>query len=100
MEFVKGHVLLIVIIPDCRSFVLQSTDAPLMTASEVWFLRAEAALRGWTDEDEESLLPERRNYLLFIKMGNLWVEDYLNSERMAFDFEDTYDERQQYRSAL
>ena len=37
-----------------KLFVKQSTDAPLMTASEVWFLRAEAALRGWTDEDEET----------------------------------------------
>lgn len=40
----------------------QSTDAVLMTAAEVWFLRAEAALRNWTDEDagicyEKGLLP-------------------------------------------
>lgn len=33
-----------------------------MTAAEVWFLRAEAALRNWTDEDagicyEKGLLP-------------------------------------------
>ena len=31
----------------------QSTDAPLMSSAEVWFLRAEAALRGWIPEDEE-----------------------------------------------
>ena len=37
-----------------KLFVKQDTGTPLMTASEIWFLRAEAALRGWTDEDEEA----------------------------------------------
>ena len=61
-----------------------------MTSSEIWFLRAEAALRGWTDEDEESCY---RNGVItsFHQNGIYQVEDYLNSERMAFDFEDTYD---------
>ena len=70
--------------------VTQTTDAPLMTSSEIWFLRAEAALRGWTDEDEESCY---RNGVItsFHQNGIYQVEDYLNSERMAFDFEDTYD---------
>ena len=36
-----------------RLTVDTDTDAVLMTAAEVWFLRAEAALRGWTDEDAE-----------------------------------------------
>lgn len=30
-----------------------------MTAAEVWFLRAEAALRGFTSEKRERLLRER-----------------------------------------
>ena len=34
-----------------RLTVTQQTDAILMTPAEVWFLRAEAALRGWTGED-------------------------------------------------
>ncbi len=74
-----------------KLFVLQSTDAPLMTASEVWFLRAEAALRGWTDEDEEACY---RNGVTtsFHQWGIYGVEDYLKSELTASDFIDTYDE--------
>ena len=30
---------------------VKKTDAILMTPAEVWFLRAEAALRGWSGED-------------------------------------------------
>lgn len=71
--------------------VTQSTDAPLMTASEIWFLRAEAALRGWTDEDEEICY---RNGVItsFQQWGVYGVEDYLQSELTASDFIDTYDE--------
>lgn len=63
----------------------QSTDAPLMSSAEVWFLRAEAALRGWIPEDEEEC------YLNGIKAslhqhGIYQMDDYLNSERTAADF--------------
>lgn len=34
-----------------KTTITQSTDAVLMTAAEVWFLRAEAALRKWSDEN-------------------------------------------------
>ena len=68
----------------------QSTDAPLMSSAEVWFLRAEAALRGWIPEDEEEC------YLNGIKAslhqhGIYQMDDYLNSERTAADFIDTQD---------
>lgn len=68
----------------------QSTDALLMSSAEIWFLRAEAALRGWTAEDEETCY---RNGVMasFQQYGVHQVEDYLNSERMASDFIDTYD---------
>lgn len=68
----------------------QSTDALLMSSAEIWFLRAEAALRGWTSEDEETCY---RNGVMasFHQSGVHQVEDYLNSERMASDFIDTYD---------
>lgn len=36
-----------------RIRVTRSAPAILMTAAEVWFLRAEAALRGWTSESTE-----------------------------------------------
>ena len=62
-----------------------------MTASEIWFLRAEAALRGWTDEDEEACY---RNGVTtsFHQWGIYGVEDYLKSELTASGFIDTYDE--------
>lgn len=68
----------------------QNTDAPLMTPAEIWFLRAEAALRGWTDEDEETCY---RNGITtsFHQCGIYQVEDYLNSERTAIDFVDTFE---------
>ena len=68
-----------------RLSVTQATDAPLMTASEVWFLRAEAALRGWTDENEENCY---RNGVMtsFEQWGVYGVEDYLKSERIASNF--------------
>lgn len=68
----------------------QSTEAPLMTSAEIWFLRAEAALRGWTSEDEETCY---RNGVTvsFLQCGVDEAEDYLNSEKMASDFVDTYD---------
>ena len=74
-----------------KLFVKQDTDTPLMTASEVWFLRAEAALRGWMDEDEEACY---RNGVTtsFHQWGIYGVEDYLKSELTASDFIDTYDE--------
>ena len=73
-----------------KLFVKQSTDAPLMTASEVWFLRAEAALRGWTDEDEETCY-QNGVTTSFHQWGIYGVEDYLQSEQTASDFIDTYD---------
>ena len=68
----------------------QSTDAVLMTAAEVWFLRAEAALRGWTSEDagecyKQGVASSFRQYNLTT------TDDYLSSDNRAADFVDTYD---------
>lgn len=62
-----------------------------MTASRVVSGIAEAALRGWTDEDEEACY---RNGVTtsFHQWGIYGVEDYLKSELTASDFIDTYDE--------
>lgn len=72
----------------------QNTHAPLMTSAEIWFLRAEAALRGWTIEDGEDEEECYRNGVKnsFLQYGISSVEDYLNSEKTASDFIDTYDE--------
>lgn len=70
--------------------VNQSTDAPLMSSAEVWFLRAEAGLRGWTSEDEEECY--RNGVSMSLHQHGIYrVDEYLNSERVAADFVDTYD---------
>ncbi len=63
------------------------TDAPLMTAAEVWFLRAEAALRGWTEEDAATCY-NRGVVCSFLQWGADGVEEYLVSDRMAADYSD------------
>ncbi|MDD3036687.1 SusD/RagB family nutrient-binding outer membrane lipoprotein [Bacteroides sp.] len=68
----------------------QSTDAPLMTSSEVWFLRAEAALRGWTLEDEETCYHNGVENS-FRQYGIYQMGDYLTIERKASDFVDAFD---------
>lgn len=70
--------------------VSQSTDAVLMTAAEVWFLRAEAALRGWTTENAGTCY-ENGITTSFYQHGIYKIDDYLNSSAIASDFEDTYD---------
>ena len=70
--------------------VTQATDAVLMTAAEVWFLRAEAALRGWTSE-EESDCYENGVIVSFQQHNVTQVDEYLNSDKVASDFIDVYD---------
>lgn len=67
------------------------TDARLMPAAEVWFLRAEAALRGWTSEDAGECY-QKGVTTSFYSYGLLHVQDYLASDKKATDFVDTYDE--------
>lgn len=70
--------------------VNQSTDALLMTAAEVWFLRAEAALRKWTSENVEA------NYrkgveTSFAQWGATGVDAYLASNSVPRNFVDLLD---------
>lgn len=70
--------------------VTQQTDAVLMTAAEVWFLRAEASLRGWTGESakacyEEGIMSSFRQH------GILQSGNYLSSDLLPADYVDTYD---------
>lgn len=70
-----------------RLAVETTTDAVLMTAAEVWFLRAEAALRGWTDEDAATCY---RNGVAasFSQWQVAGAEDYLASDAAAADYHD------------
>ncbi|MDD6211341.1 MAG: SusD/RagB family nutrient-binding outer membrane lipoprotein [Bacteroidales bacterium] len=74
-----------------RLYVNQSTDAILMTSAEIWFLRAEAALRGWTSEDAGTCY---RNGITtsFSQWGASGITDYLESDKMAADYKDAFDE--------
>lgn len=70
--------------------VTQKTDAVLMTAAEVWFIRAEAALRGWTSEEAGECYKTGVS-TSFQQYNVSKVDNYLNSDLMATDFIDAYD---------
>ena len=73
-----------------RLTVETTTDAVLMTAAEVWFLRAEAALRGWTGEDTETCY---RNgvTMSFAQWQASGCEQYLASDAAAVGYSDPVD---------
>ncbi|MDR1879726.1 MAG: SusD/RagB family nutrient-binding outer membrane lipoprotein [Tannerellaceae bacterium] len=73
-----------------RSTVTQTSDAVLMTAAEAWFLRAEAALRGWSDE-EAAYCYRKGVEASFGQWGVEGAAAYLESGRTARDFTDTFD---------
>lgn len=66
------------------------TDAILMTPAEIWFLRAEAALRKWTTEDPGTCY---KNGIIasFQQHGIFQWEDYMSRDLPAADFQDVYD---------
>lgn len=74
-----------------KSTILQSTAAVLMTPAEVWFLRAEAALRGLTGEDvrfcyENGIRTSLEQWGVSGKAG-----EYLESEKAPAGFRDALD---------
>lgn len=70
-----------------RSTVRQDTDAILMTAAEVWFLRAEAALRGWSTENVADCYATGVR-TSFSQWNALDVSEYLESDALPKDFID------------
>lgn len=73
-----------------KAAVSQSTNAVLMTPAEVWFLRAEAALRGWTDEDA-GYCYQRGVTVSFRRNKIEDVSGYLQSDNVGADFVDVCD---------
>ncbi len=67
----------------------QQSPAILMTPAEVWFLRAEAALRGWSHENTEQCYQNgiRASFAQW-RAGD--VNSYLESDKMPADFIDTF----------
>ena len=72
-----------------KIYVNVQTKPILMTAAEVWFLRAEAALRGWTTEDP-GICYEQGIRCSFSQWQVPGVETYLQSDCRAADFEDAF----------
>lgn len=73
-----------------KVYVDVSSPAILMTAAEVWFLRAEAALRNWTPEDAGACY--RQGVAASFHQWDVSGEnDYLQSTRLAADYTDAFD---------
>ena len=73
-----------------RLTIEPTTDAVLMTAAEVWFLRAEGALRGWTGESPETCYRNGVG-LSFAQWQVSGSEQYLASDAAAADYHDPVD---------
>ena len=60
-----------------------------MTSAEIWFLRAEAALRGWSNESVKDCY-ERGVKASFAQWGAAGAETYLESEKKPADYIDAF----------
>ena len=65
----------------------QSTDAPLMSSAEVWFLRAEAALRGFSNETPKTCY-ETGIKTSFAQWGVGDATNYLASDKKPSDYKE------------
>lgn len=72
-----------------RSRITQSTPAILLTAAEVWFLRAEAALRSWTSESTEDCY--RQGVSTSFDQWDVKPGLYMLLNRPAADYIDAFD---------
>jgi len=74
-----------------KIYVNPTSEPVLMTAAEAWFLRAEAALRGWTGESVESCYEMGIN-ASFRQWGATGsVSEYLDNDRIGADYIDAFD---------
>lgn len=71
-------------------YTSQSSPAILMTAAEVWFLRAEGALRGWSGESA-GFCYEKGVATSFAQWGAGDASDYLQSDNVGANYVDVYD---------
>ncbi len=65
------------------------SNAPIMTAAELWFLRAEAALRGLSSENVKDCY-EKGVKASFEQWGASDVDAYLASEAKPSDYKDVF----------
>jgi hypothetical protein len=73
--------------------VTTSSDIIVMTAAEVWFLRAEAALRGYVDAGKEQDYYEKGVATSFEQWGAGSADAYLASDATPADYKDTFDKK-------
>lgn len=74
-----------------RSTVSQTTNPILMTAAEVWLLRAEAALRGISSENAKECY-EKGVKTSFEQWGVSGADTYLQSNAVPNEYKDPFDE--------
>lgn len=74
-----------------KSTILQSSNAILMTPAEVWFLRAEAALRGFTEESAELCYRNGVNASMDQWGVGSKADEYLESDKTPISFKDALD---------
>ncbi|WP_321334405.1 SusD/RagB family nutrient-binding outer membrane lipoprotein [uncultured Bacteroides sp.] len=72
-----------------RSTVSQTTDPVLMSAAEVWFLRAEAALRSWSAESVQSCY-EQGIRASFTQWAAKDVDAYLENTKSPKNYIDAF----------
>ena len=72
-----------------KSTITKQTDAILMTAAEVWFLRAEAALRGFTSENVKDCY--EKGITVSCQQWGVNVGDYLTSDATPSDYVDAFE---------
>lgn len=75
-----------------KIYVNSSTSPVLLSAAEVWFLRAEAALRGWTNENAGSCYRQGVD-ASFRQWGiTSSVDEYLERDNIGADYIDAFDQ--------
>lgn len=73
-----------------KTIVTTSTPIIVMTAAEVWFLRAEAALRGYVDPGKEAEYYKKGIETSFAQWGAGDAGAYLTSENVPADYKDAF----------
>ena len=78
--------------------ITKQTDAILMTAAEVWFLRAEAALRGFTSENVKDCY--EKGITVSCQQWGVNVGDYLTSDATPSDYVDAFEAKYDVKALI
>lgn len=81
-----------------KSTITKQTDAILMTAAEVWFLRAEAALRGFTSENVKDCY--EKGITVSCQQWGVNVGDYLTSDATPSDYVDAFEAKYDVKALI